>query len=82
MGHSKRHQNDAFGIIVGNRKWDLYRSSIQLADGLNIAKRLTAISHRYIVRSEGSPPRIEGGGLRYFSFDIQKWPANFEFNDI
>jgi len=34
-----------------------------------------AISYRYIVRSEGSPPRIEGGGLRYFSFDVQKRPS-------
>jgi 4-alpha-glucanotransferase len=41
-----------------------------------------AISYKYVVQGEGSPPRIETGGLRYLAFDEAAGAANYEFNDI
>jgi hypothetical protein len=74
MTHAGSSQGSANGIFTDARfNWQM---------DLVLPAAPAALSYRYVVKSEGSPPRIEGGGLRYFAFPSGDGPANYEFNDI
>jgi 4-alpha-glucanotransferase len=49
---------------------------------LSLPRAPAAISYKYIVKCDGSPPRLESGSLRYFAFDCADGPANYEMNDL
>lgn len=73
MTHAGLPQGSANGIFTDARfNWQM---------DLVLPAAPATLSYRYVVKSEGSPPRIEGGGLRYFAFPSGHGPANYEFND-